>query len=221
MDWHLLVLDSVPTYSKLITELGRRDAIWYILWPNSVICLLELGQEWQSRDVIPTKTTGKDGRRSNPLREDGGPFTNVRRNEWTLGNQHLHINLPDFFFLSYKGTQQVGGEEPSCLWLIVILNSRSGSVLSSENKNRFKKRLRTMEMTTRSQRNLPPEQLVKESYHRGFEVDSLYVPFLAYHHPLRILSLSGQFPVFWSTSPRQKPEYSPTLNSQRGGRQGT
>ena len=41
--------------------------------------------------------------------------------------------------------------------------------------------VRTMEMATRFQRNVPAEQLVQESYYCDFTVDSLYVLFLAFH----------------------------------------
>lgn len=138
-------------------------------------------------------------------------------------NDHLatHIFiLTCLTFFSFLQRYTMGGVRDQLFVLNSYLNSRPGRVLSSENKNRFKKRLRTMEITIRSQRDVPPEQLVKESYHWGFEVVSLCVPFLVCHHPLRILSLPGQFPAFWSTSTRQKkPEYSfSTLSSQMGCR---
>lgn len=94
-------------------------------------------------------------------------------------NAHLATNifiLTCLFFFSFLKRYTIGGGWGVQLFVLNSnLNSRPGSVSSSENKSRFKKRLRTMEMTTGSQRKVPPEQLVKESYHWGFEVDFLCV----------------------------------------------
>ena len=86
-----------------------------------------------------------------------GNFTSLRRNEFLASNTFLVSCL----------ISKVHNKSGSGVQLFVLdsyLNSRQGRVLSNGNRNRFKKSLRTVEMTTRSQGNEPSQQLVKEPY---------------------------------------------------------